>query len=174
MEPHRPARSANGGHARFPATHMASNLRRAYFTSIWIITFVSSSRTRTYPPNEGECPEMRAPHSAGSSPLTGSVAPPRVQCASEARPAGLSGAAQCLEVEKKLCCYLKKVDLTVLIASLRCLSLKLGQLRVHPCHCLDLCLLLGFNRIFCACVLFFGTLNACFCLFLSNLMYHVR
>ncbi|XP_075877235.1 ephrin type-A receptor 4-A-like [Nelusetta ayraudi] len=52
MEPHRLARSANGRHARFPATHMAANLRRAYFTSIWIISFVSSSRTRTYPPNE--------------------------------------------------------------------------------------------------------------------------
>lgn len=54
MKPHRPARGANGRHARSQATHMAAHLRRAFATFIWIITLVSSSRTRTYPPNEGE------------------------------------------------------------------------------------------------------------------------
>lgn len=54
MKPHRPARRANGRHARFHATHMAAHLRRIVSTFIWIITLVSSSRTRTYPPNEGE------------------------------------------------------------------------------------------------------------------------
>lgn len=54
MKPHRPARGANGSHARFHATHMAAHLRRIFATFIWMITLVSSSRTRTYPPNEGE------------------------------------------------------------------------------------------------------------------------
>lgn len=55
MEPHRPARTANGRRGRLYAAYMAVNLRRLIFTLIWIITLVSSSRTRTYPPNEGEC-----------------------------------------------------------------------------------------------------------------------
>ncbi|TKS79993.1 Ephrin type-A receptor 4-A [Collichthys lucidus] len=52
MEPLQPARRANGEHARFHGAHMAANLRRIFSTLIWIITLVSSSRTRIYPPNE--------------------------------------------------------------------------------------------------------------------------
>ncbi|XP_035526333.1 ephrin type-A receptor 4-like [Morone saxatilis] len=52
MEPLQPARRANGEHTRFHAAHMAANLRRIFFAFIWIITLVSSSRTRIYPPNE--------------------------------------------------------------------------------------------------------------------------
>ena len=56
MEPLQPAaaqRTANGGQrTRF---HMAANARRIFSAFIWIITLVSSSRTRIYPPNEGEC-----------------------------------------------------------------------------------------------------------------------
>uniref|UniRef100_A0A8P4GPB8 receptor protein-tyrosine kinase n=1 Tax=Dicentrarchus labrax TaxID=13489 RepID=A0A8P4GPB8_DICLA len=52
MEPLQPARRANGEHTRFHAAHMAANLRRIFSTFIWIITLVSSSRTRIYPPNE--------------------------------------------------------------------------------------------------------------------------
>lgn len=54
MEPLQPARRANGEHTRFHTAHMAANLRRIFATLIWIITLVSSSRTRIYPPNEGE------------------------------------------------------------------------------------------------------------------------
>ncbi|KAM3603808.1 uncharacterized protein V6R79_002405 [Siganus canaliculatus] len=58
MEPHRPTRTASGEHARFhTVAHMAANLRRIFSTFIWIITLVSSSRTRIYPQNEGECGE---------------------------------------------------------------------------------------------------------------------
>uniref|UniRef100_A0AAQ5ZQN5 receptor protein-tyrosine kinase n=1 Tax=Amphiprion ocellaris TaxID=80972 RepID=A0AAQ5ZQN5_AMPOC len=52
MEPLQPARRANGGRTRFHSAHMAANLWRTLSTSIWIITLVSSSRTRIYPPNE--------------------------------------------------------------------------------------------------------------------------
>uniref|UniRef100_A0A3Q1GVM0 receptor protein-tyrosine kinase n=1 Tax=Acanthochromis polyacanthus TaxID=80966 RepID=A0A3Q1GVM0_9TELE len=52
MEPLQPARRANGGRTRFHSVHMAANLWRTFSTSIWIITLVSSSRTRIYPPNE--------------------------------------------------------------------------------------------------------------------------
>ncbi|XP_068196349.1 ephrin type-A receptor 4-A-like [Antennarius striatus] len=45
MEPHRSVRRAN-------AAHMAGVLRRTFSTLIWIISLVSSSRTRSYPPNE--------------------------------------------------------------------------------------------------------------------------
>lgn len=55
MEPLQPARRADGEHTRFHAAHMAANLRRIFSTFIWIITMVTSSRTRIYPPNEGEC-----------------------------------------------------------------------------------------------------------------------
>uniref|UniRef100_A0A4W6EQQ1 receptor protein-tyrosine kinase n=2 Tax=Lates TaxID=8186 RepID=A0A4W6EQQ1_LATCA len=52
MEPLQPARRANGGHTRFHTAHMAANLRRIFYTFVWIIALVSSSRTRIYPPNE--------------------------------------------------------------------------------------------------------------------------
>ncbi|XP_038574137.1 ephrin type-A receptor 4-like isoform X3 [Micropterus salmoides] len=52
MEPLRAARRANGEHTRFHTAHMAANLWRLFPTLIWIITLVSSSRTRIYPPNE--------------------------------------------------------------------------------------------------------------------------
>ncbi|KAG7214627.1 hypothetical protein INR49_010519 [Caranx melampygus] len=53
MEPLQPARRANGEHARFhTSAHMAANVWRTFSTFIWIITLVSSSRTRIYPPNE--------------------------------------------------------------------------------------------------------------------------
>uniref|UniRef100_A0A3B4Y6P7 receptor protein-tyrosine kinase n=1 Tax=Seriola lalandi dorsalis TaxID=1841481 RepID=A0A3B4Y6P7_SERLL len=53
MEPLQPARRANGEHARFhTSAHMAANLWRTFCTFIWIITLVSSSRMRIYPPNE--------------------------------------------------------------------------------------------------------------------------
>uniref|UniRef100_A0A3Q0SEK8 receptor protein-tyrosine kinase n=1 Tax=Amphilophus citrinellus TaxID=61819 RepID=A0A3Q0SEK8_AMPCI len=43
------ARRANGERTRF---HMAANLWRTLSATIWILTLVSSSRTRIYPPNE--------------------------------------------------------------------------------------------------------------------------
>uniref|UniRef100_A0A665W106 receptor protein-tyrosine kinase n=1 Tax=Echeneis naucrates TaxID=173247 RepID=A0A665W106_ECHNA len=53
MEPLHPARTASRGHARFHTSpHMAAHLRRTFYTFLWIITSVSSSRTRIYPPNE--------------------------------------------------------------------------------------------------------------------------
>ncbi|GLD58641.1 receptor-type tyrosine-protein phosphatase S-like isoform X3 [Lates japonicus] len=52
MEPLQPARRANGEHTRFHTAHMAANLRRIFYTFVWIIALVSSSRTRIYPPNE--------------------------------------------------------------------------------------------------------------------------
>ncbi|XP_076001135.1 ephrin type-A receptor 4-A-like [Genypterus blacodes] len=53
MEPLQRARSrADGGRTRFRAAHMAANLWRIMSASVWIITSVSSSRTRIYPPNE--------------------------------------------------------------------------------------------------------------------------
>lgn len=55
MEPLEPARRANGEHARFhTSAHMAANMWRTFSTFIWIVTLVSSSRTRIYPPNEGK------------------------------------------------------------------------------------------------------------------------
>ncbi|XP_068604470.1 ephrin type-A receptor 4-A-like [Brachionichthys hirsutus] len=45
MEPRRAARRAN-------AAHMAADPRRAFSTLIWILSLLSSSRTRSYPPNE--------------------------------------------------------------------------------------------------------------------------
>ncbi|KAF7649154.1 hypothetical protein LDENG_00146140, partial [Lucifuga dentata] len=52
MEPLQPARRANRENTRFHMAHMAANLWRIFSTSIWIITSVSSSRTRIYSPNE--------------------------------------------------------------------------------------------------------------------------
>ncbi|XP_034038719.1 ephrin type-A receptor 4-like [Thalassophryne amazonica] len=52
MEPLQQARTANAEHARYRTAHMAAHLRRAFSTFLWIVTFVSSSRTRIYPPNE--------------------------------------------------------------------------------------------------------------------------
>ncbi|KAM3866286.1 ephrin type-A receptor 4-like [Diretmus argenteus] len=52
MEPRQPARRAHGEHARFHAAQMAAELRRICSAFIWIITVVSTSRTRIYPPNE--------------------------------------------------------------------------------------------------------------------------
>lgn len=69
MERLQPARTANGEHTRFHAAHMAANLRRIFSTFVWIITLVSSSRTRIYPPNEGECGGWNRPSSAMRSRL---------------------------------------------------------------------------------------------------------
>ncbi|KAA8587230.1 hypothetical protein FQN60_016092 [Etheostoma spectabile] len=52
MEPLQPARGASGAHTRLHAAHMAAHLWRICSTFIWILTLVSSSRTRIYPPNE--------------------------------------------------------------------------------------------------------------------------
>ncbi|KAF1383998.1 hypothetical protein PFLUV_G00137670 [Perca fluviatilis] len=52
MEPLQPARRASGEHTRFHTAHMAIHLWRICSTFIWILTLVSSSRTRIYPPNE--------------------------------------------------------------------------------------------------------------------------
>nr|XP_046265267.1 ephrin type-A receptor 4-like isoform X3 [Scatophagus argus] len=53
MEPHQAARRASGSHTRVDAAaHMAASVQRIFPTFIWIITLVSSSRTRVYPPNE--------------------------------------------------------------------------------------------------------------------------
>ncbi|KAJ4937272.1 hypothetical protein JOQ06_001851, partial [Pogonophryne albipinna] len=49
MEPLQPARRANAEHTRF---HMAAHLRRLFSTLIWMLTLVSSSRTRIYQLNE--------------------------------------------------------------------------------------------------------------------------
>uniref|UniRef100_A0A3Q4I1N4 receptor protein-tyrosine kinase n=1 Tax=Neolamprologus brichardi TaxID=32507 RepID=A0A3Q4I1N4_NEOBR len=45
-------RGANGERTRFHAAHMAANLWRTFSSTIWILTLVSSSRTRIYPLNE--------------------------------------------------------------------------------------------------------------------------
>uniref|UniRef100_A0A3B4FAD8 receptor protein-tyrosine kinase n=1 Tax=Pundamilia nyererei TaxID=303518 RepID=A0A3B4FAD8_9CICH len=45
-------RGADGERTRFHAAHMAANLWRTFSSTIWILTLVSSSRTRIYPPNE--------------------------------------------------------------------------------------------------------------------------
>lgn len=47
-------RGADGERTRFHAAHMAANLWRTFSSTIWILTLVSSSRTRIYPPNEGK------------------------------------------------------------------------------------------------------------------------
>lgn len=47
-------RGAAGERTRFHAAHMAANLWRTFSSTIWILTLVSSSRTRIYPPNEGK------------------------------------------------------------------------------------------------------------------------
>uniref|UniRef100_A0A7N6BG83 receptor protein-tyrosine kinase n=1 Tax=Anabas testudineus TaxID=64144 RepID=A0A7N6BG83_ANATE len=52
MGPVQPVRRANGEHARFTTAHMAAHLWRIFSTCTWILTLVSSSRTRIYPPNE--------------------------------------------------------------------------------------------------------------------------
>uniref|UniRef100_A0A8D3CF46 receptor protein-tyrosine kinase n=1 Tax=Scophthalmus maximus TaxID=52904 RepID=A0A8D3CF46_SCOMX len=53
MEPPRPARRASGGRAHFHAARlMAATLRRILYTSAWMVTLVSGSRTRIYPPSE--------------------------------------------------------------------------------------------------------------------------
>ncbi|KAM7379169.1 hypothetical protein PAMP_004739 [Pampus punctatissimus] len=52
MEPLQPARRASGEHTRFHTAHMAANVWRISSVFIWIITLVSSSRTRIYPSNE--------------------------------------------------------------------------------------------------------------------------
>eukprot|EP00064_Thunnus_orientalis_P013168 superscaffoldBa00002108_g13205 len=52
MEPLQPVRRASGEHTRFHTAHMAANVWRTSSAFIWIITLVSSSRTRIYPPNE--------------------------------------------------------------------------------------------------------------------------
>lgn len=70
MERLQPARRANGEHTRFHAAHMAANLRRIFSTFVWIITLVSSSRTRIYPPNEGECGGWNRPSCATRSPYS--------------------------------------------------------------------------------------------------------
>ena len=70
MERLQPARRANGEHTRFHAAHMAANVRRIFSTFVWIITLVSSSRTRIYPPNEGECGGWNRPSCATRSPYS--------------------------------------------------------------------------------------------------------
>ncbi|KAM6918920.1 ephrin type-A receptor 4-A-like [Xenentodon cancila] len=52
MEPLQPPRRADREPTRFRAAHMAAKLWRTFAVSMWIITLVSSSRTRIYPPNE--------------------------------------------------------------------------------------------------------------------------
>uniref|UniRef100_A0A8C9ZL02 receptor protein-tyrosine kinase n=1 Tax=Sander lucioperca TaxID=283035 RepID=A0A8C9ZL02_SANLU len=52
METLQPARRASGEHTHFHTAHMAVHLWRICSTFIWILTLVSSSRTRIYPPNE--------------------------------------------------------------------------------------------------------------------------
>ncbi|XP_033960568.1 ephrin type-A receptor 4-A-like isoform X3 [Pseudochaenichthys georgianus] len=52
MEPLQPARRANAEHTRFHTAHMAAHLRRLFSTLIWMLTLVSSSRTRIYQLNE--------------------------------------------------------------------------------------------------------------------------
>lgn len=54
MEPHRSARTAGGGRGLFCAAHTAANSRRILPAFVWIVALVSGSRSRTYPPNEGE------------------------------------------------------------------------------------------------------------------------
>ncbi|XP_010784228.1 ephrin type-A receptor 4-A isoform X1 [Notothenia coriiceps] len=52
MEPLQPVRRANAEHTRFHTAHMAAHLRRLFSTLIWMLTLVSSSRTRIYQLNE--------------------------------------------------------------------------------------------------------------------------
>lgn len=65
MERHQPARGANRELAGFQAAHMAAKLWRTLSASIWILTLASSSRTRIYPPNEGECGRNEGPCAHG-------------------------------------------------------------------------------------------------------------
>lgn len=59
MEPHRSARTAGGGRGLFCAARTAANSRRILPVFVWIVALVSGSRSRTYPPNEGEYAERR-------------------------------------------------------------------------------------------------------------------
>ncbi|XP_037538226.1 ephrin type-A receptor 4-A [Nematolebias whitei] len=52
MEALQPAFRANGEVARVRTAHMAASWWRTFSTSVWIISLVSSARTRIYPPNE--------------------------------------------------------------------------------------------------------------------------
>uniref|UniRef100_A0A3Q2YHW8 receptor protein-tyrosine kinase n=1 Tax=Hippocampus comes TaxID=109280 RepID=A0A3Q2YHW8_HIPCM len=52
MDPPQPARTASGQQARIPSSHMAAHIGRIFTAFMWIITLVSSSRTRIYPANE--------------------------------------------------------------------------------------------------------------------------
>lgn len=54
MEPDRAARTAGGGRGLFCAAHTAASSRRILPAFVWIVALVSGSRSRTYPPNEGE------------------------------------------------------------------------------------------------------------------------
>lgn len=55
MEPQQPERRGSAQRA----AHMAARLWRLFLTFTWIIALVSSSRTRIYPPNEGEQEDVR-------------------------------------------------------------------------------------------------------------------
>lgn len=65
MEPRRSVRTAGGGRGLFCAANIAANSRRILPAFVWIVALVSGSRSRTYPPNEGECGGASTPAERG-------------------------------------------------------------------------------------------------------------
>lgn len=159
MERLQPARRANGEHTRFHAAHMAANLRRIFSTFVWIITLVSSSRTRIYPPNEGECGGWNRPSCATRSPysffffpfpLRRGLETPRLALGARPRMVKESGAKMCMKLPEKLDFAGRFLQL-VFVAELCIppLPLKGVHLQVLSCCCHGNLEILGYFLMMC-------------------------